>query len=164
MKIKIIAAMARNRVIGNDGLIPWKIPNEMRFFSRTTRESVVVMGHTTWKSLNVQPLPSRINVVLSRQDHPKPTSPLGPFFIRDVGGIDDVPRGGMEHFFDNIFVIGGTSVYRHFLEKNLVDEIILSEIDQDIPGDSRFPEFNGFELGGEEQFKEFKVSHYFKKR
>ena len=61
--MKAIAAMARNRVIGSDGKIPWHLPDDFRWFKRATMGGVVVMGRKTYESLG-KPLPGRDNVVM----------------------------------------------------------------------------------------------------
>ncbi|MGD9011794.1 MAG: dihydrofolate reductase, partial [Desulfobacterales bacterium] len=66
MKISLIAAMAKNRVIGRQGDIPWKIPGEQKIFKRITLGHAVIMGRKTFESLK-QPLPQRTNIIVTRQ-------------------------------------------------------------------------------------------------
>ena len=70
MSINIIAAMAKNRVIGINNKIPWYIPNDLKYFKKLTtgNKSAVVMGRKTWDSLPIKPLPNRRNYVLTKKN------------------------------------------------------------------------------------------------
>jgi dihydrofolate reductase len=160
MKIKIIAAIAKNGVIGSEGILPWHIPNEMKFFSRTTRGHALLMGNNTWKSLPIKPLPSRINLVMTKGEKSFALDPGGPHFINDISQIEEIPKQHMEFFYENVFVIGGASIYKLFLDKGIVDEMILSNLDEEYPGDCYFPEFTGFDLSNSEKHNGFTVNHY----
>ena len=63
--IKIIAAMSKNKVIGFNNRIPWKVPDEMKHFKETTMSNIVVMGSKTWHSVGY--LPNRLNIVLTKE-------------------------------------------------------------------------------------------------
>jgi len=64
-EIIIIAAMAENRVIGKDNVIPWSLKEDMAHFSRLTKGWPCIMGRKTWESLPRKPLPERINIIIS---------------------------------------------------------------------------------------------------
>jgi len=64
--INIIAAMAENRVIGKDGRLPWRLPDEMKHFVRLTTGHTIIMGRETFESIGSKPLPNRRNIVLTR--------------------------------------------------------------------------------------------------
>ena len=66
MKTVIIAALSRNRVIGRDDTIPWHYPADMKHFRRTTKGHPIVAGRKTYESFQVQPLPGRLNFILTR--------------------------------------------------------------------------------------------------
>ena len=63
--LSLIAAMAKNRIIGRDNQLPWKLPEDLRYFKATTLGKPVIMGRKTWESLG-RPLPGRRNIVVTR--------------------------------------------------------------------------------------------------
>lgn len=125
--MKAIAAMARNRVIGAEGRIPWHLPEDLKFFKRTTLGHVVLMGRKTYESLG-KPLPGRENWVVSRTgEFP------GVKTFRDLSEIEP-PNDGRE-----LFVIGGAQVYEALLPR--CSELYLTLVDQEVGGDAFFPKF-----------------------
>jgi dihydrofolate reductase len=127
--INIIAAMSKNRVIGNKGNIPWKIPNDTEFFRKTTKFCPVVMGRKTFESIG-RLLPERKNIILTRDINYKRE---GCFVYHDISKvIDDFGK-------ENLMVIGGEEVYKLFFP--YTDRIYLTYIDQDFEGDTFFPDF-----------------------
>lgn len=135
--IKIIAAMSKNKVIGFNNRIPWKIPEEMKHFRDTTLRNIVIMGSTTYYS--VGELDNRLNIVLTRnEDMCKNNEGTGPIFLNSVdAGLDYISTEAHSAFENSdIYVIGGEQIYRLF--EPLASEIILSEIPTEIEGDSYF--------------------------
>ena len=130
MLISLIVAMASNRVIGDRGAIPWKIPGEQKMFKEITLGHVVVMGRKTYESL-VRPLPGRTNIVVTRQtDYPAP----GCIIAQDLdGAIKTIPTDESE-----AFIIGGGQLYHEAI--SVADRIYLTVIPREIPGDTYFPE------------------------
>ena len=129
MPISLIAAMAKNRVIGRDNQIPWKIPGEQKLFRRYTEGHTIVMGRKTYESIG-RPLPMRTNVVLTRS---KNFHPPGCEVINDFSIILENARK------KDIFVIGGEKIFELFLP--YTDSIYLSILQQEFEGDAFFPEF-----------------------
>lgn len=134
MKISIVAALARGGVIGRENEIPWRIPEDARHFRALTLGHPVVMGRRTWDSLPAayRPLPGRRNIVLSRDpvwqaDGAERSGSLG----EALGLVDGAPQ---------VFVIGGAGVYAAALP--IADELLLTEIDAGIDGDTLFPPFD----------------------
>jgi len=130
MTITLIAAMASNRVIGIDNDLPWKLPDEMAFFVRSTRGKVVLMGRKTLESFS-GPLKNRTNVVLTRQ---RDYAPEGCVIVHSVE--EALERFGGE----DIMVAGGAEIYALMLP--YADTILLTEVDAVVEGDTRFPEFD----------------------
>lgn len=130
-RITLIAAVARNGVIGRDGKIPWRIPGDLPRFKRLTMGHPLIMGRKTWESLG-RPLPGRRNFVISRT---RGFAPAGAEVFASLGAAlaacADAPEA---------FVIGGTEAYREALA--LADRLLLTEIDADIEGDAHFPPFD----------------------
>jgi len=129
MAITMIAAMARNRVIGSDNDLPWKLPDDMKFFMRTTTGHTVLMGRKTLESFD-GPLKNRTNVVLTRD---KSYAAAGCIVMHSVE--EALERFGGE----DLYVIGGAEIYKQLLP--YADTILLTEIDAEVEGDARFPAF-----------------------
>ena len=132
-------------MIGRENTIPWRIPEDMRHFREVTMGHPVVMGRRTWDSLpeRFRPLPGRRNVVVSRNpvwraDGAERAESLGDALRL----LDGAPK---------VFVIGGGELYAHALP--LADELLLTEIDADIEGDTFFPSWEraAFEETSREQ-------------
>jgi len=123
-----IAAMAANRVIGKDGTIPWRLPEDMKFFKRTTLGNVVLMGRKTYDSIG-KPLPGRENWVLTRQAIDIP----GVTVLHDVQNLPPAPEGR------EVFLIGGAELYASLLP--LCREVLLTRLPKAIEGDAYFPVF-----------------------
>ena len=127
--ISLIAAMARNRVIGSEGALPWHLPEDLRHFRALTLGKPVIMGRKTCESLG-RALPERHNLVITRQpDYP---APVGFSVCASLGEAIRACGDTAE-----IMVIGGAEVYAQAL--GMADRIYLTVIDQDFAGDAVFP-------------------------
>ena len=131
LRLTLIAAVARNGVIGRNGKIPWRLPGDLPRFKRITMGHPVVMGRRTWESLG-KPLPGRRNVVLSR----------APGLELDGAEVYESLAAALAACAtaSEVFVIGGTEAYREALP--LAQRLLLTEIDADIDGDAFFPPFD----------------------
>ncbi|TVM00733.1 MAG: dihydrofolate reductase [Candidatus Brocadia sp. WS118] len=130
MVISLIVAMASNRVIGNRGEIPWKIPSELRLFRSITMGHTVVMGRKTYESIGYA-LPNRTNIVLTSNERYRAP---GCILARDLpSAIEVCPEVENE-----LFVCGGEQLYKEALL--IADRIYLSVIHREIAGDVFFPE------------------------
>lgn len=136
MRLALIWAMSRNRVIGAAGGLPWHLPDEMRHFQRTTLDKPVIMGRRTFATM-AEPLPRRSNIVLTRSadfSHP------GVAVARDLTDALAVAseicvRDGCEE----AMVIGGAQVYTLALPE--ADRLYQTIIDAEFEGDTYFPEY-----------------------
>ncbi len=134
-EVVLIAAVARNGVIGRDNSLPWHLPEDMKHFRRVTAGHAVLMGRKTWESLpeRFRPLPGRRNVVLSRQAGWQApgaeTAASLPAALQVLSGAD------------RVFVIGGAELYAVALP--MADGLILTEVQQAYEGDARFPSLEG---------------------
>ncbi len=137
-EIVIIAAMAKNRVIGRDNSIPWHLPEDLVRFRARTMGHVLIMGRRTWLSIG-RPLPGRRIVVLSRDPEFDP----GPDVETAAGLAEAIDRCRDEPL---VFIAGGGTVYRQTLP--LADRIVLTVLDRPVAGDTLFPELplDRFEL------------------
>lgn len=138
VKLCLIVAQARNGVIGAEGQLPWRLKDDMAFFKRTTMGAPVIMGRKTWESLPLRPLPSRENIVLTRDwDYDAPGSRVYSSFPAAINaGRAIAAREGR----NEVFVIGGAEIYAAALQ--VADRIYLTQVDADVPGDVRFPEID----------------------
>ncbi|HSI97126.1 MAG TPA: dihydrofolate reductase [Gaiellaceae bacterium] len=134
MKISIVAAVALGGVIGRDGTIPWRIPEDMKRFRELTTGHAVVMGRRTWESVpdRFRPLPGRRNVVVTRNPD---WSSEG---AERAGSLDEALR--LLEGEPRVFVIGGAEIYVAAMPH--ADELQLTEIDAEVEGDTFFPDFD----------------------
>jgi dihydrofolate reductase len=129
MLISLIAAMAKNRVIGRKGGIPWKIPGEQKLFKKVTLGHAVIMGRKTFESLK-QPLPQRTNIIITRQ---RDYTASGCIVVHDLAqALDSCLQNE-----DEAFIIGGGQLYQATFGQ--ADRIYLTVIPRDIDGDTYFP-------------------------
>ena len=133
-RLALIAAVARNGAIGRDNQLLWHEPADQRHFRATTQGHAVLMGRKTWDSLppRFRPLPNRRNVVVSRH----PGLQLSGAEVH--GSLPDALQALQGA--DRVFVIGGGALYAQALP--LASEMVLTEIDADLPGDVFFPAFD----------------------
>ncbi len=135
LDLRLIVAMASNRVIGENGRLPWRIPKDMRRFKDVTMGKNVIMGRKTYESIpeGYRPLSGRTNIILSRN--------------YDTGD-DIIVYGSLDEVFDHIrdeesFVIGGESVYEQMMP--YANTLELTRLEREVEGDSLFPEFSDAE-------------------
>lgn len=126
--LTLIVARARNGVIGRDNALPWRLPEDLQHFKRTTLGAPIIMGRKTWDSIG-RPLPGRRNIVVSRNRD------LQLEGAEVVGSLEDAQRlcVGVEQ----VFLIGGAQLYAEALPS--ADRLIVTEIDADVAGDAYFP-------------------------
>lgn len=132
-EITLVAAMARNRVIGREGGMPWHLPADLKHFKTVTMGCPIVMGRRTFESIG-RPLPGRSNIVISRSRLELPGGVLL------AGSLDEaINLAGA----GRVMVIGGGQIYREALER--ADRLELTLIDAVITGDTVFPEWSEVE-------------------
>ena len=131
----LIAAVARNGVVGRDGRLPWHLSADMAHFRELTRGSPVIMGRRTWdsRSPRYRPLPGRANVVVSRRvgwiADGAQVAPSLPAALRLAQPRLDASR--------RVFVIGGAQLWREAMPQ--ADVLELTEVQADVAGDTHFP-------------------------
>lgn len=146
---KAIGAMSLNRVIGRGGRIPWHIPEEFKWFKKTTMGHVLVMGKRTFESIG-RPLPGREIIVLSRTGFAHPS-------VRTVASLDEIDLIDDQR---DIFICGGAQVYTEALPR--CSDLFLTIVQQIVEGDCFFPPFEHLFDAGELVFEGpgFKVMHF----
>ena len=135
--LSLIASVARNRVIGSDNQLVWHEPQDQRWFRQQTLGCPVVMGRKTWDSLpqRFQPLPGRPNIVVTRQPG---FAAAGAQVAPGLAQALTLARAAATQCgAAKMFVIGGGEMYAQALP--LADELLLTEIDADLPGTAQFP-------------------------
>ena len=130
-RIYLVAALAANRIIGANGGLPWRLPEDMRFFKQITLGHPVVMGRRTWESLK-GPLPGRENIVVTRtRGYDAPGAAVASSLDAALALCAGEPV---------VFVIGGSRLFEEALP--LAAGLVLTEIHKDFPGDTWFPEYD----------------------
>lgn len=142
--ISIIVAVSEDWGIGKDNELLWHISEDLKRFKRLTTGNTVIMGKKTWESLPRKPLPGRKNIVLT--DNPKEIieNAVTCYSIEDaLGKCQDG---------EEIFIMGGGSIYRQFMP--LADRLYISHVHKKAPADIFFPEIdmNIWKVTEEEDF------------
>ena len=127
-EIVIVAALARNGVIGRDNGLPWRLKADLQHFRALTMGHPILMGRNTWESLG-RPLPGRRNMVVTRD----------PQFRADGAETFASPEAAIAAAADaeRIFVIGGAQLYANMLAR--AERLVLTEVWADVEGDAHFP-------------------------
>lgn len=134
-KISIIVAVGKNREIGRNNALLWQIPEDLKHFKEKTSGKAIIMGERTFYSIG-RALPNRLNIVLSQNPDLK---------IDGVTVCDSIPQaieiGGK--FSDEVFVIGGGSIYAQTI--GLADKLYLTLVDRAFAADTFFPDYSKFD-------------------
>ena len=137
MLISLIVAVAKNRVIGATGAMPWKLSSDLKYFKEKTLNKPVLMGRKTFESIG-KPLPNRDNIVVTRNvefEHE------GVFTVTSVAlGLELAESLAIKCGADEIMVIGGGEIYAQML--TFADRIYKTEVHKDVVGDTLFPELD----------------------
>jgi dihydrofolate reductase len=132
MLISLIVAMASNRVIGDKGEIPWKIPGEQKMFKEFTMGHTMIMGRKTYEAIG-RALPGRTNIVITRQSEYQAP---GCMVVNDL----DSALESCSSEEDEAFIIGGGQIYNETI--SVADRIYLTVLPREVSGDTYFPEFS----------------------
>jgi dihydrofolate reductase len=135
MIISAIAAVADNGTIGKDGGLPWHLPDDMKFFQRTTVNHHVITGRKNYESIpdRFRPLPNRTNIVVTRAEGYKAP---GALVCRSIEEAIDMARNAGE---TECFIIGGGQIYEEAFRKKLIHRIYLTNVHAEVAGDVKFP-------------------------
>ena len=134
MEIILIAAVSRDRVIGKQGGIPWKIKEDLSFFKEKTLNSPIIMGRATYESIG-RPLPNRLNIVMTRS-------------VKNTEGVTEVTSAdkaieaaSINRDSSKVYIIGGENIYKEFIP--IAHKMIITEVELDIEdGDTFFPKWD----------------------
>jgi len=144
MILSHIVAASRNGAIGKQGSLPWRIPEDTKFFKEKTLGHVVIMGRKTFETLPGA-LASRLNIVVTRDSGYKKQ---GAIVVPSVSKAVDIAREHRSTYGNEVFIAGGGEIYRQTMD--LVDRIYLTLIHQDFEGDAFYP------VGELQDFREVK--------
>lgn len=130
MKISLIVAYAKNRVIGRDNQLPWRLPADLQYFKKMTLDKPIIMGRKNYQSIG-RPLPRRRNIIISRN----PNFTAEGCIVADsldaaLAECDDAPE---------VMIIGGAEIYQLTFE--MADNLYITEVDAEIEGDTFFPDW-----------------------
>ncbi len=130
-EIVIVAALARNGVIGRDNGLPWRLKADLQHFRALTMGHPILMGRNTWESLG-RPLPGRRNLVVTRDAG----------FKADGAEVFTDPEAAIAAAVDAecLFVIGGAQLYKTLFSR--AERLVLTEVWADVEGDAHFPMFD----------------------
>lgn len=139
MKVAVIAALAKNRVIGANNTLPWRLPADMAKFKQLTVGRACVQGRKTFESIG-RPLPNRLNIIVSRDPEFKASGCLVAGSLpAALDTARDAPDGAVAQR-DTIFVCGGAALYAEAIP--MADILYLTHVDAEVDGDAWFPEFD----------------------
>ena len=130
-RVSLIVAMARNRVIGINNTLPWHLPADLKHFKALTMGHHIVMGRKTYESIG-KPLPGRTSVVVTRNRELKIDGCVMSGSLQEA-----IAACGSD---EEIFIVGGAEIFEQAL--SLTDTLYVTEIQQDIAGDTHFPVFD----------------------
>ena len=145
MSIKLICAVSKNNVIGNNNKLPWSISEDLKRFRELTNENIIVMGRKTYDSIG-RPLPKRENLVLSKNKKLK----------IENAKVFNTPQEILDFYHKreeekDLFIIGGNYIYELFIE--YCDYLLITFVDKEYTGDAYFPKIDWaeWELTNEER-------------
>lgn len=133
--ISMVAAMAKNRVIGKDNQMPWHLPADLKHFKSVTMGKPVVMGRKTFESIG-RPLPGRQNIVISRDKN---------YMAEGCDTATSIEQAiALAGDIEELMIIGGGFLYSQMLPK--ADKLYLTFINLEVDGDTQFPTFEHLNL------------------
>ncbi len=155
-----IACIDKNNGIGNNGNLLISIPDDMRFFRETTKDSIVIMGRKTLFSFkNKEPLKNRINIVFTNnvnlKNEYKDFDNI--YFINDITELNNI----LDKYKDKkAFVIGGEKIYNDLID--LCDTVYITQLDKEFDADTFFPDLtkHGFKMVESSEIKTYENINY----
>ncbi len=133
MKISIIAAVADNNIIGKKNALPWYLPADLKHFKKITMGHAIIMGQKTHDSIG-KALPGRTNIILSFDENYKSEGCIV------VASIEEALRIASARGEEEVFIIGGASIYKQFI--GIADRLYITRIHHKFEGDVYFPEID----------------------
>lgn len=131
-KLSLIVAYGKDRVIGKDNQLLWRLSNDLKLVKRLTTNNAIIMGRKTYESLG-KPLPNRINIVLTQGNVKYPEGVIVARSKKEV--LDLISNLDVEY----AYIFGGETIYKLFLDD--VEEMRITEVKYEGEGDTYFPQF-----------------------
>lgn len=132
-KLSLIVAYGKDRVIGKDNQLLWRLSNDLKLVKRLTTNNAIIMGRKTYESLG-KPLPNRINIVLTQGNVKYPEGVIVARSKKEV--LDLISNLDVEY----AYIFGGETIYKLFLDE--VEEMRITEVKYEGEGDTYFPQFS----------------------
>lgn len=138
MKIKLIAAVSENGVIGKDNKLPWHLPADLKYFKEKTMGNYILMGRKTFESIGGgRPLPGRITIIITKQeDYIVKHNPDRCIIINStknfINTILEINKDNKD-----LFICGGAEIYKEFID--IADELLLTIVHDKFEGDTYLP-------------------------
>ncbi|MBI2613230.1 MAG: dihydrofolate reductase [Candidatus Levybacteria bacterium] len=154
MKVSIIAAIGQNRELGKNNKLIWHIKEDLQRFKSLTKGHPIIMGRKTWDSLPFKPLPSRTNIIITRDEtfaphenhhkfsNCKSCEGLGLAVVYSLVQAVELAKNSPGS--ENVFIIGGGQIYKEAIEKGLADKLYLTLVDRTFDADTFFPDYSQF--------------------
>ena len=140
--INIIAAVAKNGVIGLNGTIPWNIPEDKKYFKKVTDGKIIIMGRKTFEGIGFS-LPNRVNIIISKEKyfHDK-----NQYIAKNLNEAIVIANKYIKKnkISDEIFICGGANIYKKGLK--YAQKIYLTQLDDNYAGDTYFPKFSNHDF------------------
>jgi dihydrofolate reductase len=137
MKISMIVVVGKNREIGCQNKLLWNLPEDMARFKKITTGHIVIMGSKTFESMKSKPLPERTNIVIAMdKDYQAPGC------IVAHSPDEAVEKAKEQKNNDEVFIIGGGSIYKYFLPQT--DKLYITVVDDEPQADTFFPDYSEF--------------------
>lgn len=129
MIVSVIVACAQNGVIGNKNQLPWRLPNDLKFFKKTTMGKPIIMGRKTHESIG-RALPGRRNLVITRNPEYQSKG------VEVFGSLGDAIKSCLQE--EEVCIIGGGTIYREAFELDLAHRLYLTMVEAEVEGDTFF--------------------------
>jgi len=138
MIVSLIVAVAKNNVIGKDNDLIWHLPKDMRYFKAKTLNHHIVTGRKNYISIpkKYRPLIDRVNIVLTRSTTFEEENCV---ISNSLEAAIDFAKSNKE---TELFIIGGGQIYKEALDKNLIDKMYITHVNESFDGDTFFPEID----------------------
>ena len=145
MIVSLIAAVAKNNVIGKNNKLIWSLPKDMKFFMDMTMGHHIIMGRRNYESIpdNYRPLKNRTNIIVTNNSN---------YLASDCIVVNAIQKGisyAEEKGEKECFIIGGGQIYKLALELNLINRLYITHIFENFEGDTFFPDINYNEWSSE---------------
>lgn len=150
MPISIIVAMDKNKLIGKNNQLPWRLPADLAFFKKVTINNTVIMGRNTYESIG-KPLTDRRNIIISTNKNLK---------IKGCEVFNNIEDALDASKTKEVFIIGGAKIWQQTIDK--ADKLYITKIEHTFTGDTYFPKYdenNWQEISSESHKKDEKNPH-----